>query len=87
MCELNSYLDCYILYSEHGLTSFLFVSQLQLEVFHAPFVYRVSVNPTTFREEPRFFVASRSFPCIYYTMFQVKCPGYTVVSGLEVDTI
>jgi hypothetical protein len=45
-------LDCDILFSEHVTTSSLFVSQLQLEVFHAPFVYRVSVNPTTFREEP-----------------------------------
>ena len=47
-------LDCDILFSEHVSTSSLFVSQLQLEVFHAPFVYRVSVNPTTFREEPLF---------------------------------
>ncbi|MEE0871753.1 MAG: hypothetical protein U0L52_10365, partial [Bacteroidaceae bacterium] len=46
-------LDCYILFSEHGLTSFLCVSQLQLEVFLAPFVYLVSVNPSTFREEPK----------------------------------
>ena len=46
-------LDCYILFSEHGLTSFLLVSQLQLEVILAPFVYPVSVNPSTFREEPK----------------------------------
>ncbi len=45
-------LYCDILFSEHVLTSSLFVSQLQLEVFHAPFVYLVSVNPTTFRDEP-----------------------------------
>jgi len=28
------------------------VSQLQLEAFLAPFVYLVSVNPSTFRDEP-----------------------------------
>ena len=46
-------LDCYILFSEHGLTSFLSVSQLQLEVSLAPFVYLISVGPSTFREEPK----------------------------------
>ena len=52
-------LDCDILFSEHVMTSSLFVSPLQLEVFHAPSVYLVSVNPTTFREEPkRFFTES-----------------------------
>ena len=36
------------------MTSFLFVWQLQLEVFHAPFVYPLSVNSPVFREEPKY---------------------------------
>ena len=54
LVSLSFDMDCYILFSEHRLTSFLSVSQLQLEVFLAPVVYLVSVNPTTFRDEPIF---------------------------------
>ena len=36
------------------MTSFLFVWLLQLEVFHAPFVYPISVISPVFREEPFF---------------------------------
>ena len=74
-------MDCYILFSEHGLTSFLCVLQLQLEAFLAPFVYLVSVNPSTFRDEPDFsndihdlylLYAVDVFPCLrvqYITPF------------------
>jgi len=49
---LTFQLDCDIFFLEHSLTSFLFVSQLQLEACYALLATLFFFFPLTFRDEP-----------------------------------